>query len=153
MVESKVENSEENEVNTHTQVEIGEDGERILHNIDNSDRKCNKSVDAQEKQDESEKTTKNDQNFAIIQRSVDEDKNTEEIYGKSGVDLEKCTKNVEIGANCNRVESEPIDFALEEAGPFGIRQIIHLLLLLMPIILSGAYDMNFIVTSATDEYR
>lgn len=168
-IEPNVENNEESEENIHTQVEIEGDGgiffqklekerkfENIARNVENRDIieiKCEKSKDQNEKQDQNEKDTKNDENFEIIQKSFEEDKKTEEIYGKNDVEIKKCIKIVEIDTKCENVETEPIDYALEEAGPFGIRQIIHLLLMLMPIILSGTYDMNFIVTSATDEYR
>lgn len=48
---------------------------------------------------------------------------------------------------------DQMDVVLEETGQFGSHQLFHLILVLVPIILAGTYDVNYIVTSATDEYR
>lgn len=56
-------------------------------------------------------------------------------------------------AKLNDGPVDRMDIVLEEIGQFGTHQLFHLVLILVPIILSGTFDVNFIVTGATDEYR
>lgn len=51
------------------------------------------------------------------------------------------------------VDVDKIDFVLKEAGEFGKFQIAHYLLMVMPIVLSASYAVDFIVSSSIDDYR
>lgn len=51
------------------------------------------------------------------------------------------------------VIDDELDYVIEEAGQFSKYQIGHLVLMVLPIALSGLFGVNYIVTSATDEYR
>lgn len=53
----------------------------------------------------------------------------------------------------NNGDEDQMDTVLAETGQFGKYQILQLLLILVPAILSAPYEVNFIVTSATDDYR
>lgn len=81
----------------------------------------------------------------------------EEIFEKSDKKIGKTVKIVVAEEKSDENEKDEIsnymDYVLEETGQFGRHQLFYLMLILLPIILSGTYDVNFIVTSATDEYR
>lgn len=59
--------------------------------------------------------------------------------------------SVEKKSEC--IDDDGLDFVIVEAGQFGRHQIGHLVLVTLPIILSALFCVNFIVTSATDDYR
>lgn len=46
-----------------------------------------------------------------------------------------------------------LDHVLSDVGEFGKYQIGHFILMILPIVLSATYAVEFIVTSATDDYR
>lgn len=46
-----------------------------------------------------------------------------------------------------------LDYVLSDVGEFGIRQVGHFILMILPVILSATYAVEFIVTSSTDDYR
>lgn len=46
-----------------------------------------------------------------------------------------------------------LDYMLSDVGEFGKRQIIHCILMILPIVLSATHAVEFIVTSSTDDYR
>lgn len=46
-----------------------------------------------------------------------------------------------------------LDYVLSDVGEFGKYQIGHCILMVLPIILSATYAVEFIVTSSTDDYR
>lgn len=48
---------------------------------------------------------------------------------------------------------DKIDLVLQEAGEFGKFQIVHFLLMVVPIVLSASYAVDFIVSSSIDDYR
>lgn len=50
-------------------------------------------------------------------------------------------------------ETDDIDYVLDNVGEFGKHQIIHFLLMILPIVLASTYAVEFIVTSSTVEYR
>lgn len=50
-------------------------------------------------------------------------------------------------------KKDGIDFVLEDVGEFGKYQIGHIILMILPIVLSATYAVEFIVTSSTDDYR
>lgn len=50
-------------------------------------------------------------------------------------------------------DADDIDYVLENAGEFGKYQIVHFILMILPIVLSAAFAVEFIVTSSTDDYR
>lgn len=53
-------------------------------------------------------------------------------------------------------EADPqndLDYVLSDVGEFGKYQIFQCILMILPIILSATYAVEFIVTSSTDDYR
>lgn len=46
-----------------------------------------------------------------------------------------------------------LDYVLSDVGEFGRYQIVHFILMILPIVLSATYAVDFIVTSSTDDYR
>lgn len=50
-------------------------------------------------------------------------------------------------------EVDKIDIVLQDAGEFGKYQIVQLLLMAVPIVLSASYAVDFIVSSSIDDYR
>lgn len=46
-----------------------------------------------------------------------------------------------------------LDYVLSDVGEFGKYQIFQWILMILPIVLSATYAVEFIVTSATDDYR
>lgn len=50
-------------------------------------------------------------------------------------------------------DTDDIDYVLENAGEFGKHQIRHFILMILPIVLSATFAVEFIVTSSTDDYR
>lgn len=53
----------------------------------------------------------------------------------------------------DNIDEDELDFVIAQVGQFGKHQIGHLILITLPIILSAVFCVNFIVTSATDDYR
>lgn len=49
--------------------------------------------------------------------------------------------------------SNDLDYVLSDVGEFGKYQIGQCILMILPIILSATYAVEFIVTSSTDDYR
>lgn len=85
-----------------------------------------------------------------------------EILGKSDVDLvayngfhmDKVTRqSLGMAEKANESGEDQMDSVLDETGQFGKYQIFYLLLILVPALLAAPYEVNFIVTSATDDYR
>lgn len=74
---------------------------------------------------------------------MDGDKNAEEM------------NKIRIEQNEPSVDEldDELDYVIDEAGQFSKYQIGHLVLMVLPIALSGLFGVNYIVTSATDEYR
>lgn len=70
-----------------------------------------------------------------------------------GLQMNKIRKQSTEMVDKNNDGEDQMDTVLEETGQFGKYQILHLLLILVPAILSAPYEVNFIVTSATDDYR
>lgn len=58
-----------------------------------------------------------------------------------------------MGDKQEKGEKDDLDFVLNEVGEFGRHQIFHYILMILPIVLSATYSVDFIVTSATDDYR
>lgn len=50
-------------------------------------------------------------------------------------------------------EDDDLDYVLIDVGEFGKHQIIHFVLMILPIVLASTYAVEFIVTSSTDDYR
>lgn len=50
-------------------------------------------------------------------------------------------------------DADDIDYVLENVGEFGKHQIGHFILMILPIVLSATFAVEFIVTSSTDDYR
>lgn len=50
-------------------------------------------------------------------------------------------------------QSDDLDYVLNEVGEFRMHQIFHFILMMLPIILSSTYAVEFIVTSSTPDYR
>lgn len=50
-------------------------------------------------------------------------------------------------------DADDIDYVLENIGEFGKHQIGHFILMILPIVLSATFAVEFIVTSSTDDYR
>lgn len=46
-----------------------------------------------------------------------------------------------------------LDIVLNDVGEFGKYQIVQCILMILPIVLSATYAVEFIVTSSTDDYR
>lgn len=46
-----------------------------------------------------------------------------------------------------------LDLVLQDVGEFGKYQILQCILMILPIIYSATYAVEFIVTSSTDDYR
>lgn len=46
-----------------------------------------------------------------------------------------------------------LDYVLIDVGEFGKYQILHFILMVLPIVLSATYAVEFIVSSSTDDYR
>lgn len=46
-----------------------------------------------------------------------------------------------------------LDYVLNDVGEFGPNQIGHFILMILPIVLSATYAVEFIVTASTDDYR
>lgn len=55
------------------------------------------------------------------------------------------------GSNSNI--SNDLDYVLCNVGEFGKFQIVHFILMIIPIVFSATYAVEFIVTTATDDYR
>lgn len=59
----------------------------------------------------------------------------------------------------NKIDSEDaeapddLDKVLCDVGEFGVYQIGHFILMILPIVLSAMYAVEFIVTASTDDYR
>lgn len=49
--------------------------------------------------------------------------------------------------------SNDLDYVLSDVGEFGKFQIGQFILMILPIVLSATYAVEFIVTSSTDDYR
>lgn len=49
--------------------------------------------------------------------------------------------------------SDDLDYVLSDVGEFGKFQIGQFILMVLPIILSATYAVEFIVTCSTDDYR
>lgn len=45
------------------------------------------------------------------------------------------------------------DYVISDVGESGIHQIGHFILMILPVVLSATYAVEFIVTSSTDDYR
>lgn len=50
-------------------------------------------------------------------------------------------------------EIDKFDFVLQEAGEFGKYQIGQFVLMIIPIVFSASYAVDFIVSSSIDDYR
>lgn len=50
-------------------------------------------------------------------------------------------------------QQHDLDYVLNDVGEFGKYQIVHFILMILPIVLSATYAVEFIVTSSTDDYR
>lgn len=50
-------------------------------------------------------------------------------------------------------KKESLDYVLDEVGEFGTHQVFHFILLILPIVLSAAHSVEYIVTSATNDHR
>lgn len=48
---------------------------------------------------------------------------------------------------------DDLDYVLSDVGEFGKYQIGHFILMILPIVLSATYAVEFIVTASTDDYR
>lgn len=46
-----------------------------------------------------------------------------------------------------------LDYVLNDVGEFGKYQIGHFILMILPIVLSATFAVEFIVTGSTDDYR
>lgn len=46
-----------------------------------------------------------------------------------------------------------LDYVLSDVGEFGIYQIGQCIAMILPIVLSSTYAVDYIVTSSVDEYR
>lgn len=86
-------------------------------------------------------------------KTEQKEENFEKNHKKVGKNVQIIVTEEKADENEKDEVSNYMDYVLEETGQFGKHQIFHLVLILLPIILSGTYDVNFIVTSATDEYR
>lgn len=49
--------------------------------------------------------------------------------------------------------SNDLDYVLSDVGEFGKFQIGQFILMILPIVFSATYAVEFIVTSSTDDYR
>lgn len=52
-----------------------------------------------------------------------------------------------------KVEADDLDYVLNEVGEFRTHQILHFVLIALPIILASTNAVEFIVTSSTSDYR
>lgn len=67
-------------------------------------------------------------------------------------------KEIEMTRNEQRISTGPaqigdLDYVLTEVGEFRKYQIFHFILMSLPIILSIAFAMEFVVTSSSANYR
>lgn len=58
-----------------------------------------------------------------------------------------------LDKNESNNDKNDIDYILEDVGEFSKYQIGHFILMILPIVLSASYAVEFIVTGSTDEYR